>query len=103
MNNFDNYVFLSICEVTLKPYKAKTNYTNYVSFCKGMLTAIKSDTITRNQQEIVIAISDELQLLYALSIPEVEDYIVRFFESDRCGDFERVVYSTNFLFPYTGD
>lgn len=102
MSNIDNFVFMSICEVTSKVY-SKTLYTNYASYCNGLLDSLRDGKLSKTQQWHVVAIYDELETIYAFSYEEANEYIIRFLESGRCEDFLRVVLETRHFFPITGD
>lgn len=102
MSNIDNFVFMSICEVTSKVY-SKTLYTNYASYCNGLLNSLRDGKLSNTQKWHVIAVLEELEMIYAFTTDESNDYIIRFLESGKCEDFLRVVLETRHFFPITGD
>lgn len=102
MSNIDNFVFMSICEVTSKVYN-QSLYTNYASYCKGLLRSLKSGKLSNTEKRHLVAVFDELETIYSLSYEEANDYIIRYLESDRCEEFIKVVLETRYFFPLTGD
>lgn len=102
MSNIDNLVFMSICEVTSKRY-SQSLYTNYASYCKGLLDSLRDGKLSNTQKWHVIAVLEELEIIYAFTTDESNDYIIRFLESGRCENFLTVVLETRHLFPIIGD
>lgn len=102
MSKFDNFVFMSICEVTLSIY-SQTLYTSYSSYCKGILRSLRSGVLSNVEKRHIIAIYAELEIIYGFETAEANEYIIRYFESNRHEEFELVVRETKMLFPFTGN
>jgi hypothetical protein len=104
VNKYVNYIYLTICEVTLKSIKG-TNFISYTTYCKEMAISLKSNNLSSRDRRTLIAIYDKLDPIFSLNTDEAAIFIVQFFELEptRLREFELAVRSTNELFPVMGD
>jgi hypothetical protein len=100
MNKLDNYIFLTICEVSLKQFK-KSRYMTFVNYCVGMGHAIKSANLGRTEHAALTEIGITLEKIYGLSDDEAGMYIADyfFFENEKIIQFEKAVRSTLEFYP----
>lgn len=100
MNKLDNYIFLTICEVSLKQFK-KSRYTTFVNYCVGMGHAIKSANLGRTEHVALIEIGITLEKIYGLSDEEAGVYIADYFlfSTDKILQFEKAVRSVLEFYP----
>ena len=102
MKKYENFIYLSICEITL-PMAKLTQYSNYVYYCKGMGNSLRGNgKLSIREQKDFLAIADYLKLVYGLDINDRWLYIKKYFDSDRFMEFQQIVTLTNELFPFTG-
>ena len=101
MNKYDNYIFLAICEVTFKNFK-NSMWVTYANYCKGMAMSLKTGELSKLDKRHLLVIYDELELLFGMSDAEKAEYIHRYFESGRWGEFEVIIRDTKKFFPFTG-
>jgi hypothetical protein len=101
MDKFRNYVYLTICETSLELYR-KTNFSTYSGYCSGMDQLLKANTLGKRDLKHLITICDVLEKVYSFSTKLATEYIMDYFASGRCTDFERVVRLTKERFPITG-
>lgn len=90
MQKFNNYVFLSLCEITYKLYK-KSHYMTYVNYCKTFNVSIKTNNLDKKETEHLIKIFDYIGKIYGFSDAESFDYLVKFFNLDNLIDFQKCV------------
>jgi len=102
MNKFDNYIFLSIAEVTV-PMFSKSNFTTYTAYCRGMRTSLNEGKLSYKEKHDLLKLGSFLSKVYALNSIEIGDYIIKYFDKDNHGEFYRLVIFTNEVFPFTGD
>ena len=100
MTKFDNYVYLTICEISLELFK-KTKFSTYVNYCRTMSKSMESPPLDKRELGDVMRIVLELGLIYNLDIDTSVNYIKDYFSSDRCNDFEKCVYLTRKQFPFS--
>lgn len=96
-NKFNNYVYFTICEVALSLF-AKTKYTTFIGYCKGMKTAMVSGDYTYANSKHIAAIMERLELIYSLGDKLSGEYVVSFFCDDKYLIFEEPVRLTNEYF-----
>lgn len=102
MNKYENFIYLSICEISL-PMAKVTSYSNYVYYCRGMGNSLRgSGGLSIREQRDFLKIADYLNLIYGLSVEDRWKYIKAYFNSDRFMEFQQIVSLTNELFPFTG-
>jgi hypothetical protein len=101
MNKYTNYVFMTICEASLKRFK-KSGYSTYTAYCTGLLRSIRVGNLSKSEKFDLIQILQELDLMYGMSEDDNNYYILAYLESGRCGEFQNVVEMTRILFPFTG-
>lgn len=101
MSKYDNYVYITICEVSFKTFK-KSEYTTYNNYCKGLLRSIKENYLTKREKIDLSVILNEMDLIFGMDENETNRYLLEYLESDRCSEFEKIVRLTNDLFPFTG-
>ena len=100
MNKLDNYIFLTICEVSLKQFK-KSRYMTFVNYCGGMGHAIRSANLGRTERADLTEIGITLEKVYGLSDDEAGIYIADYFlfEGEKILQFEKAVRSVLEFYP----
>jgi hypothetical protein len=100
MNKLDNYILLTICEVSLKQFK-KSHYMTFVNYCVGMGHAIKSGNLGTKEKSDLTEIMSTLDKIYGLSNEEAGVYIADYFlfERDKIFQFEKAVRSVLEFYP----
>ncbi len=99
MNKYVNYIYLTICEVTLKTIKG-TNFVSYPIYCREMGISLRTNILSSRDRKTLMEILDRLDPIFSLTMDESAKYIIQFFElePDRLRDFEIAVRSNNELF-----
>lgn len=98
MIRYRNHIYLKICEVTLNLFK-NSNYNTYNNYCKGLKLSLKEGKLTKLEKQTILAIIEELELIFSLDSKEINEHIIDYFDSDRFKEFEQVVKNNNKLFP----
>lgn len=104
MSNYDNYIYLTICETSIQSYK-QTNYSSYTEYCKGMNQYLKDGDISKRDRRAIENIVVMLDRIFSLNPELTGQYIGDYFglDSSRHQAFERTILETKLLFPITGD
>lgn len=102
MNKFKNYIFLTICEVSVELFE-KTEFQTYANYCRMMNMSLKDNNLSRREKSDLIIISERVDKIFSLGKKLTAEYIVSYFDSGRHLDFERSVRLTKEFFPITGD
>jgi hypothetical protein len=97
MTKFDNYVYLTICEVSLELFH-KTRFSTYVNYCRTLNLSLKSGVLDRSETSDIIKISETLTLIYGFDDVTAAKYISEYFDSDRCLEFQKCVLITKEYF-----
>lgn len=97
MVKFDNYVYYSICEVSI-PLVTKSFYGSYANWCGRLSNSIKLKQLSTKEQSWIIAIADRLELFYALEPELIGQYIADYFHKQKYLDFEQPVRLMNMAF-----
>jgi hypothetical protein len=95
---FDNYVYLTICEESLKLYK-KTHFSTYTNYCKTFHLSMVNGDFTARETSNLLKLFDVLNLIYGLNDSESFKYILDFFGSDKIREFEMYVVEMGRCFP----
>ena len=98
MSKFDNFVFMTICELTLETYK-ETQFSTHSNYCRNMALNIKDNTLAGKQINHMSLIYNILFDIFSMDSKEASDYIVRYFYEEKFLQFEMVVRTTNEYFP----
>ena len=98
MNKYDNYVFLTICEVSMKCFE-KSVFLSYVNYCRTMSSYLKDGNLNKQQTHDIIRVIEELDLIYSMNDNDRSNYILDYFASDRILDFEKCVRLTKEFYP----
>lgn len=102
MNVYDNFVYLTICEISL-PMMKRTNYSTYGAYCRGVGWGIKHGVLSGKEKDDIATIFGRLNLIFGMSNDETADYIDKYFSLDMFKNYERSVRLTKEYFPFTGD
>jgi len=104
MNKLNNYIYLTICEVSMKEMK-KTNYSSFISFCNGMSYSLTHDSLYFREKTTIINITNMLDIIYSMDDMLTANYIVGFFnlETELLSNFHRCVMETNEFYPMSCD
>lgn len=104
MCKYDNYIYLTICEVSLKYYE-NSNYSTYVEFCKGLHYTLRDGDVSKRDRRIVEGIVSMLDKVFSLTPELTGQYIGDYFNLTpiRLAEFEKSVRMTKELFPNIGN
>lgn len=81
MNKLNNYIFLTICEISLKHFK-ESLYSTYSSYCAGFRTSIYTGNFSFRERANFVELADNLELIYGLNDEEIYTYIEYYFNQD---------------------
>lgn len=95
---FDNYVYLTVCEESLRLFK-KSNFSTYTNYCKTFCLSMVSGNLSSRENGDLLKMFDVLNLIYGLNDTESFKYILDFFNSDKIRDFELYVSEMKEFFP----
>lgn len=90
MTKFDNYVYLTICEISLDLFQ-KTKFATYVNYCRNMNSSLKSGYLDTREKTDLKKIIDSLILIYNFDNDTCSKYILEYFDSERYHDFQKCV------------
>jgi hypothetical protein len=79
----------------------KTNYSSFISFCNGMAYSLSHGSLYSVEKDIIINITNMLDVIYSMDDTLTANYIVRFFnlETERLSNLNRCVMETNEFYP----
>lgn len=95
---FDNYVYMSICEVTLKTFE-ETDFTTYAAYCRILSMKIMDRKLSKRDNAHMFAIYDELTRIYSMDTRTMGRYISDFFMLEKFKIFEKPVRLMDEAFP----
>lgn len=100
MNKFDNFVMLTICEVSFKRF-IESNYTSFPNYCIGLGYAIRGGNPSSRERVDLSEIAIMLEKIYGFAFEESGRYITLFFNLDvtRFRDFENIVRGSMEFYP----
>ena len=98
MSKLKNFVYLSICEVSLELFKTSL-YTTYLSYCKGMNLNISNNNLTNKNKRDLAMIYKYLEFIYGFDDNEIGGFIASYFDSDRVAEFQKLVLLNENVFP----
>jgi hypothetical protein len=78
MNNYDKFVYLTICEISL-PMVKKTQYVSYSSYCRGMNLSLKDGDLSFREKGDINKIWVVLDKIYCMSREDTGKYISDYF------------------------
>jgi hypothetical protein len=93
MNKLDNYIFLSIAEISYECFK-KTKFMTYTGYCNTLNHSLKSGIFSNQERNDLMKIITYLEKIYSLSKDETNRYILTFFEHGDHAMFGRCVKET---------
>lgn len=94
----DNYIYLTICEESIKLFK-KSNFSTYTNYCRTFHLSMTSGNLSSRENGDLLKLLDVLDLIYGLDDNTGFRYINEFFGSDRIMDFELYVKQMLEYFP----
>jgi hypothetical protein len=98
---YDNYVYMTICDVTLSMYK-KTGYTTHLNFCKTLKASFMDTTnfgVYKYQNELINLITSALERIYCMDDETMGNYIIDYFNEEKYLIFESLVLTEKHFFP----
>lgn len=98
MSKFNNYVYLTICEVSYELFK-KTFFSTYINYCKKFNLSLEDGKLGTREKSDLIEMFDVLHLIYGFKDDESLKYIQTFFKCDKILDFEKYNVEMRELFP----
>jgi hypothetical protein len=102
MTKYDNFIHLTICEVTLKLHK-QTVFNTHVSYCRWMGVSLNDANVSSLVKSHVPIISDVLKNIFAMDAKTSGVYIADYFLLNKYLIFEKIVRATKEFYPTTGD
>ena len=75
---YENYIYLTICEVSFNSFKT-TRFSTYLNYCKSIKQSINSNDLTKKEMFDINEIFDNLDKIYSLSYNDIGKYILNFF------------------------
>ena len=101
MSKFDNRVYLTICDVSMKCFEA-SKFTNYYNYCCDMNLGLKSNSVVGKSKTIaLVEIIKMLDIIYSMDDETTGKYIFDYFSSDKVREFEKCVLLNREAFPYS--
>lgn len=100
MTKLYNYIYLTICEISLD-LCAKTKFSTYTNYCRTMSKSIEAVDLDRREMSDMMEIVYMLGLIYGLDTDKSVEYIRSYFKSDRCNEFQKCVLVTKKHFPFS--
>lgn len=100
MKKFDNYIYFTICEITLK-YFSTTYYSTYYNFCNVFKFSIQQNKLSLIEKHFLVDLSEDLELIYAIKEDKAGEYISNYFMNDMYVKFEKPVRYMKQAFPYS--
>jgi hypothetical protein len=82
MLKFDNYVFFTLCEHSLRLFE-KSHFSTYRAFCHAMGNTIKLGNFNKNDTNILASLLNDLKLIFGFKDVEAYFYIKRFFSEEK--------------------
>jgi len=98
MSKYNNYIFLTICETSIKCFE-KTNFLTYINYAKNMGLSLNTNTLTNNQFADIGMIVNDLEKIYNLDNDMISKVISEYFNSDKILLFEKYVRKQKIIFP----
>ena len=98
MSKLNNYIFLTIAEVTFDTFK-NTEFSTYSNYCRNMGMCIRSNNLSTKQRMCVNVIFDTLQLIYAFDDKTIGRYVAAYFDLEDFTPFEMYVRNMKEFFP----
>lgn len=100
---YDNYVYMTICEVTLHMYK-QSNFSTHLGFCrvfKSSLVDYKRDVSKLNYGEYIkiYEIIKVLEIVFSMDTETMGGYIMDYFNEEKYLIFEKPVLAMKVFFP----
>jgi hypothetical protein len=98
MSKYDNFVYMTICEVTLVSYK-DTGFSTHSNYCRDVAFNIKANTLSNKQKSHIALILKTLDKIYSMNPEDVGIYVANYFLEEKFLTLETVVRMTNEYFP----
>jgi len=100
MCKLDNYIFLTICEISFDMY-IPTNNKTYQDYCIEMCKSLNFGVLSRTQRNNCTAIFERLEKVYSMPTELTARYLYDFFHlpSEKHIELHNFVSLTNRLFP----
>ena len=98
MKKYDNYIYLTICELTINMVKG-TNYSTYNAYCRGIANSIKDDVLSGYELRQMNYLNKMLTLYYGLSLNDTKKYIDAYFLEELWVNYELSARLTLDCFP----
>lgn len=102
MKKFDNYVYMFICEITLKLFK-DSNCMTYSNYCRLLAASLKDGNLSNKQIKHISIILSGLEKVFYFNSKESAEYLSKFFMLDKFDKFEESVRMTKEFYPNSGD
>jgi hypothetical protein len=102
MTKYDNFIYLTICEITLKLHK-QTGFNSHVSYCRWMGVSLSDARVINLVKNHTSTISDMLNNIFTMDAETSGIYIANYFILERYLIFENIVRATKEFYPNTGD
>lgn len=102
MDKFSNYVYLSICEISVKLFH-KSKFSTYHGYCISMRNSLLLREFNNKEVSDLCEIGDYLVLLYNLGPSEIGDFIDSYFNYDNINDLYKYVKLVEECYPLSHD
>lgn len=99
MIKYDNLIYLTICEESLKQFSKKSLSVTYVGYCRALNYAITDNNLSDIEAKNMSDILEKIKFLYSLEYGDAADYLLRYFKKDNLINYERAVRISKNIFP----
>ena len=99
MNKYKNYIFLSICEETIKRFKL-TSYQSYTVYCKSFTYAFNDGKLNSRELIDLEQVYKVISIIYSITYDEFAKMVDEFFSlpTEDLVVFEKAVRMTDEYF-----
>ena len=87
MTKYDNYIYMTICETTLKLFK-QTSCSSHSAYCNLLRLSLNDDLSSNKYLRELNIIINVLYKMYGIDNETIGGYLVKFFEGEEYLRFE---------------
>ena len=102
MNNFDNHIYMTICEVSFDLFR-ETDFVTYTRYCNAMNLSLQEGKLSSRDKYHLIKIIDRLDAIFCLEEELTNKYVTDYFALGEYNKFEMAVRMTKEHFPFIGN
>jgi len=99
MDKYTNYIYLTICEISIELFETTSIYTTYRGYCIGLSNSINDGFLSVREGTDFTILFNNISKIFGIDDSVSKDYVIEFFSGQNYIQFEKMVRLNGYNYP----